>query len=443
MIIQSRLRTLAYLLAVSALTFAGCDSASDDTTLEAPAAASLAGDASITLNQYVVLYEGRTYDAGSDKTTFSYRVTGTGVAPALSHFSIELPECAPALASYTPPKGAKTGVDPITGIFGIKWHAIVGINASSAYSVTFPGNVVEGTIRVSVQAGPESQRSVEAGALPGSCKDAERYTISGVVFEDTDTDSVKDDIEAPLADVTVLLAFPAGDTLSTSTDAAGAYHFEELPAGDYTVRIPSSTNEDDFNETLFAYYVHTGTNTEDPSQSITLGPDADGVNFGFAPIPTDIVEEIISGELVTTGETVKYWKDQLEGAINGVPDEIDAATLLGYLDVIETIYRPEWYQFGTEDRLEVALDYLKHKPDDGDWYELREELLATQLNTVRGLGVTGAAGLQNALIAWGESLLIANDPTVGTSAATAAPATLTEAAGVFNAINGGGGKTNE
>ncbi len=442
MTIPSLIRASIFLLAVTTLAFAGCDSALEETSPEALSVAASTNTSSVTLNHYVVLYEGRSYDASSDQTTFSYRVTGTGVAPALSHFSIELPECAPELASYSPPKGANTGIDRITGIFGIKWHAFVGIDASAAYSVTFPGNVVEGSIRVAVQGGPESQRSVEAGPLPGPCKDADRYTISGLVFEDTDTDGVKDDIEAPLADVTVLLAFPAGDTLSAATDATGAYRFEALPAGDYTVRIPSSTNEDDFNETLFAFFVHTGVNTDDPSQGVTLGPDAEGVVFGFTPVPTDIVEDIISGELVTTGETVKYWKAQLEGALKGEPDEIDAATLLGYLDVIETIYLPEWYQFGTEDRLEVALDYLKHKPDAGEWYELREELLATQLNTVRGLGVTGAEGLEDALIAWGETLLITNDSTVGTSAATAVPATLTEAATVFNAINGGGGKTN-
>jgi hypothetical protein len=303
--------------------------------------------------------------------------------------------------------------------------------------------VVEGTVRVSVQAGPEELRSVEAGTLPGPCNDAANFAIAGTVFDDADTDGAIDEIERGLPDVTVTLEDASGMLQSASTDENGAYRFEGLAAGTYTVRIPAATADEDLNEDLAEFFSHTGSDPSDPSLVVTVGPDSEANHFGFAPIPVDIVEEIVAGTLVTDGENVKFWKDQFEAAIHGGVDEIDGATLLGYLDVIESLHLTEYYQFGTDDRLQAALDFLKHKPDEGEWVELREELLATELNGVRGLGLTGSGGLQSALIAWGEAVLVANEPADTSAATTAAPATVTEASAVFNAINGGGGKTNE
>ncbi len=60
--------------------------------------------------------------------------------------------------------------------------------------------------------------------------------ISGTVFGDDDTNGI-DDQATPRTGVPVTLSNASGVVATTSTDAAGAYVFTGLPAGDYTVTI--------------------------------------------------------------------------------------------------------------------------------------------------------------------------------------------------------------
>jgi hypothetical protein len=361
----------------------------------------------------------------------------------LSHFVIELPGCAPELASYIPTHYAKVGSDPLTSIYGIKWQKFVGIHETALYVVTFPGNVPEGTVQVSVQAGPEALRSVESGVLPGSCRSAGDFQISGTVFDDANSDGIYDEVEPGLPDVTVVLE-GEGEVIATGrTNADGEYRFEGIAPGYYTVRVPAMTADSDFNEDLAEYFIYTGSTSGDPRVEVSVGPDSEGNDFGFEPDAQVLIQGFNKGELTTTGKSVKYWKDQLGAALRGEVAEIDAATLKNYLDQIETLYLPDPYQFGTGNRLRAALDMLNHKPDAIDWYELREELLAAELNVVHGLGITGAAGLQSNLLAWGETLVATNAPAEGVSGLKISAVTLLEAATVFNQLNGGGSKKNE
>lgn len=95
------------------------------------------------LTGYTFDYLAQTFDGSF--TTFSYKVTGNNYPPALSFFLIEIPECYRNIdITYTPTKTVVIGLDPVTGIYGIKWSFPVDIDASQEYTITFNGFVEEG-----------------------------------------------------------------------------------------------------------------------------------------------------------------------------------------------------------------------------------------------------------------------------------------------------------
>jgi hypothetical protein len=117
---------------------------------------------------FTVTFGGRDYDAAADQTTFTYIVAGTGVPPDLSHFDLEIPTCPTPLVvvSYSPTSAVSFGVDPTTGIDGIKWDVPLLTTDTRTYSITFEGNVVQGTVLAAVKGGP----GFEAVTVPGpSC----------------------------------------------------------------------------------------------------------------------------------------------------------------------------------------------------------------------------------------------------------------------------------
>ncbi len=116
-------------------------------------------------NHYIVTYNGRTYDAVANETTFSYTVSGTGQSPALSHAVAGIPQCNPALNVVdSSPQADSIQLDPPTGIYGVKWDFGIGINDTLVYSYTVSGNVIEGTNTFAVKAG----RIVEFTTVPGA-----------------------------------------------------------------------------------------------------------------------------------------------------------------------------------------------------------------------------------------------------------------------------------
>lgn len=102
---------------------------------------------------YTVTFGGSSYDGS--QTTFTYTVTGTGVPTALSHFDLEIPHCTPSLEliAFTPADAVELGVDPTTGVDGIKWDLPLVESESRTYTVTFLGYVAEGNITAAVKNG--------------------------------------------------------------------------------------------------------------------------------------------------------------------------------------------------------------------------------------------------------------------------------------------------
>lgn len=143
-----------------------------------------------TVNGFNVTYSGRIYDSVTDRTTFTYVVSGTGAPPALSHFDVEIPTCSTPLVvvAYNPTSGVNFGIDPNTGINGIKWDGPLQATATRTYSITFGGNVVEGSVLVAVKGG----NGFATAIVPGpSCTipkvDIEKFiSADGVTWQDAD-----------------------------------------------------------------------------------------------------------------------------------------------------------------------------------------------------------------------------------------------------------------
>src|SRR5690606_3141103 len=107
----------------------------------------------LLLNTFVVAYGGRVFDGSN--TTFTYTVSGTGVSPDLSHFDVEIPQCVPVLevVTFSPADAVEFGVDPTTGVNGIKWDTPLLTTESRTYTITFFGYVAEGSVIVAVKDG--------------------------------------------------------------------------------------------------------------------------------------------------------------------------------------------------------------------------------------------------------------------------------------------------
>jgi hypothetical protein len=141
------------------------------------------------INGFTVVYGGRVF--ANNQTTFTYIVSGTGVPPDLSHFDVQIPICSPRLnvVAYSPTSAVSFGIDPTTGVNGIKWGLPLKVNESRTYTITFEGNVVEGTVLVAVKGGNGFQAfSILGPSCTVSSIDVEKLVSvdGGATWQDAD-----------------------------------------------------------------------------------------------------------------------------------------------------------------------------------------------------------------------------------------------------------------
>ena len=109
--------------------------------------------------------------------------------------------------------------------------------------------------------------------------DAVLATISGFVYIDEDDDGIFGPEELPIEAVDIVLEQAGNEISRVSTDATGAYLFDDLDAGDYTVREVQPDLFDDGQETVGGPI---GTVSGNDEFAVTLqeGENATELNFG-------------------------------------------------------------------------------------------------------------------------------------------------------------------
>ena len=148
-----------------------------------------------------------------------------------------------------------------------------------------------------------SKDNIDFGYVPD-------YSIHGLVYRDGDRDEKHGATEKGYANQTVELRDKDGKVVATTTtDANGAYSFEKLPAGDYTVKVVKDGALTDLDQ------------TEDPDSTkdsasgvISLGNDhrtETDVNFGY------IANNSINGTIYRDGDRDGR-KGDTEGRYSGV-----------------------------------------------------------------------------------------------------------------------------
>ena len=386
---------LVTLLAILGFAVAGCSQHDNPVVVDDPSPTSQriatpSAPISTNLLGYLVRFDSRVFASG--QTTFNYTVSGDGSAPhALSHFFMEIPDCAPTPNGFVP-SGPSINVNNFTFIYGATWSNGLATNGTQSYSITYPGDVPLGIVRAHVKASTD----VELGKIVGPCAG---FVISGSVYVDADSNGVQTAEDLGIADVTVRLDDGNGDIQSATTDSDGNYSFVGLD-GSYTVRVDAATPETDFNETLAATFVPSGLS----SLAVTVGPDSPNNSFGYHPQQEKLIEDLETGALPTDGESAKYWVKQVRG--KGKVD-FDEGTVNGFILTIEELFLTgpgAPFEFLSADKTDDVLDILSSKSKD-ELEQLKTQLLVAEFNLVANLGLTDPA-LQAALLKWAEAVVV-------------------------------------
>lgn len=347
---------------------------------------------SVSLNNYLVVFNGKSYDESTDRSTFSYTVSGTGVEPALNYLFIETPACAGAPVTYAPSQSAKVSSD------GITWEASISTTGSRDYSITYSGDLPIG----GVEAKSESGNTEDTATIPGPCKGI--HTISGSVFVDADQNQERNLTESGIQNVTVRLS-DGNDYLLQKTTDTGSFIFSVFTgnsSANFTVEVlESSQDATDFNETLFDTYLLT---LAPPTITVTVNQvDITGTDFGFTPQTQKLIAQFEDGTIFLDTEDPKYWIQQLRYASKGNKNaDFTATQFIDFLTIIEDNFQDNSFNFSFgEDKIKAALDILS-RPIKTEFESLLVQLLAAELNVVSG-GGSDSEDFNRALLAFGEA----------------------------------------
>jgi protocatechuate 3,4-dioxygenase beta subunit len=146
-------------------------------------------------------------------------------------------------------------------------------------------------------------------------------SLAGVVFMDNNDNSVEDAGDMRIANVTVELLNDAGDVIATATtNGNGEYLFDNLNAGDYSVRFP--TNLD--GKTLVDSNV--GGNDDIDSDANTGTGETGTVNVGIGENVTDVDAGVEDPGTASIGNLV-FLDNDGNGVFNAGDDRVDGVTV--------------------------------------------------------------------------------------------------------------------
>ena len=356
-----------------------------------------------------VEYIGSIYDDRTDTTIFTYRMTVDDWEKDLSHWVLVMDS-----EGETPAvSGTNTsfGLDPTTGVWGVKWDNGQDSGTTMDYTITVNGNVGEADTQYSVKGGTYFAIGETTGPGESVTTESDMFSISGIAYVDANGNGMLDEDEPRLSNVSVDL-YDANDVVISSiiTDADGAYTFEDLQQDYYSLNIVSSSMADDFNEILAAYLNRVN---PEPIYVNLFTADSSDNNFGFGIQVSTILDDLNPADvdndgvtLLGTGKTIGFWKHQHNVAIRGKGRaQVDADTLLGYLNTIEGLFLVDPFLFDDSDEFASAITILSSTSSD-EVDLLSKQLLGTELNHISGRGLSGEyMSLQSVLIAWSEYLV--------------------------------------
>ncbi len=353
----------------------------------------------------------------------------------------------PSVIKVTTSAGDQIFEDVLGSVDGLTWDSLI-------LAVDVPAGSEEVSVQI-ISTPSTDPRGASLGwvaaGLALQSAEVETFAVTGVVFEDASVDATFDGIEWGIGDVVVELVDGDGSLYTARTDFFGQYRID-APAGVYTVRINLVDYPDDINADLAVSFDATTV----LSQSVTIGPDSPGHHFGFTPRAEQLAAELENGDLLSDGQTAKYWTTLLrrglieegsERKANGHDGDtssgggwghdeeyFNAEELHGFISTIEGMYLTQPYQFTEGAELEEVYAILKNRPKT-DEERLYRELLVTELNFAAGFGIVGQADVVGVLISWGESLLAAGNKSMDKDRR----GDIIFAYNLFDAINTGGG----
>jgi hypothetical protein len=351
------------------------------------------------------------YDPLTNSTTFTYELDAALDEKDLSHWVLSVDVDETGLTSVSPDILTSVGLDPTTGVWGIKWDAGQDSGTSMIYTITVPGEVDVIDIDYAVKGGTYFAIGTTQGpGSDGSTPNTLSYSISGNIFVDANLNMVFDMDEPLLNSVTIALHDLEGNLITTTlSDANGNYLFDNLLPADYVIVIPETSINDDFNNLLFTYMsAHMGTSL----MVSVIDMDVLDVDFGFTMNTTNILNDFNGDDLDGNGftfpgegRTIGYWKHQLAVAIKGKGRaHVDAATMMTHLSWIESYLLIQPFQFTDNMEFVHAHSIMANRTNIAVELMLKQ-LLATELNHVSGLGMTGNyIALQHVILAWSEYL---------------------------------------
>lgn len=394
------------------------------------------------INTYTVEFNGRSLNKNNQgnviSTTFRYRVTGTGSTPQLDSFFLETPACAGSVLSFTPANAAKAENG------GVKWNKSVSKDGTEEYSVTYAGEVSLGIIDATVTRGSNTGTDKVVGPCAGVS------TISGSIFIDANSNSVKDFNESGLAGIPVELIDNKSGAIfiSRPTITSGAFSIMVLN-GDYSIRVQQGIVNQNYIPTTDIL----------KNIGVVNGLSADN-NFGYFRDAAKMKRELEDGSISGNTQPLAYWVAQLNQKSTGPVRyniEYSPEQIAAFLNTIENLFLPEPFFFGTN-KLENAKNILNLKRNQETPINLfLQQLLTAELNIVSGKGAfkpgTNELDTQfnDALLIHNEAVACNENPNCNIDAdpnarkltapisITALTRSLDEDFGVLSAFNGTGG----
>lgn len=315
------------------------------------------------INNYDVEFVGRNVEKtdGVTRTTFHYKVSGTGKSSDLEKFFLQVPSCAGVPTSWEPVQSSKLDSK------GITWNIEIGKDESKNFSMTFPGDVPLGVIESSITRNGKREKCKIMGPCEGVTD------ICGSIFIDANGDGIKQNSESGIPEIEIFLKNKATNKIlgSVMTLEDGSFSFQVLK-GEYYVETTD--------ELLKLSYKAT---TPSSVHFCTDETDGSCINFGFEIDSEKTTRELLEGIVEGTAECTDYWVDQLNYCGSSKGDYTEAE-ILEFLKQIEKLLLTEPFQFGNK-KIKTALEILK-PVGSSDLELFLKELLTAELNVVSRRG---------------------------------------------------------